>query len=337
MTTVNCGATQRHGYLGIWCGAVLLAVWACLVGGALVEAQSPRYRVAVLASRLNRPVLEGLHEGLAQLGYSEGKNIAFLTEDAQGEVESLAGRAAKIVAAKPDVIFTISTASAVAAKQATTTLPIVFTVVGDPLRSGLVASYASSQNNVTGISNAAGPLSGKRLEILQETAPGIKRVLVLVAPQERAAEVSFKFLAETTPKLGIELLRHDVTSKEEIEQVLNAVPKGAVDAIFHVPASLVGTHIDLLIHKAKEDRIPLAVHEHSMVEQGALVSYGADMRLLGTQAAKLVAKIVSGAKPAELPIQTPEQMVLTLNLTTAKAIGLTIPPSVLERAERVVE
>ena len=158
-----------------------------------------------------------------------------------------------------------------------------------------------------------------------------------MAPQESVATVSFQFLAEAAPKLGIELLRHDVTSKEEIEQILTAVPKGAVDAIYYVPSTLVGTHIELLIHKAKEDRIPLAVTEHSMVEQGALVSYGADLRLLGMQAAKLVAKILKGAKPSEMPIQTPEQLPLAINLTTAKAIGLDIPRSILERTDRFVE
>ena len=163
------------------------------------------------------------------------------------------------------------------------------------------------QNNLTGISNYSGPLSGKRLEILQEVAPGIKRVLALVAPQDSVAEVSFQALAEVAPKLGIELRRQDVSSKEEIEQILNALPIGAVDAICHVPSSLVGTHIDFLIHKAKEDKIPLIVHEHSMVERGALVSYGADFRLLGIQAAKLVAKIMNGAKPSEMRIQTPEK------------------------------
>jgi putative ABC transport system substrate-binding protein len=149
--------------------------------------------------------------------------------------------------------------------------------------------------------------------------------------------MSFQFLTAAALKLGIELLRHDVTGKAEIEQVLNAVPKGTVDAIYHVPSSLVGTHIDVLIHKAKEDGIPLAVHEPSMVEQGALVSYGADFQLLGRQAAKLVAKIMKGAKPSELPIQTPEQLLLSINLTTAKAIGLDIPRSILERTDRLVE
>ena len=281
--------------------------------------------------------LKGLREGLAQLGYHEGKDIAFMIEDAQGQVASLAEQAAKLVEAKPDVVFTLGAAPTATAKQATTTLPIVFAFVADPLRLGLTASYASSQNNLTGITSHAGPLSGKRLEILQEITPGIKRVLVLVAPQESVAAVSFQFLAEAAPKLGVELLRHDVTSKEDIEQKLKAVPKGAVDAIYFVPAILVGTNIDLLIHKAKEDRIPLVVAETSMVERGALVSYGAEFRLLGMQAAKLVAKILKGAKPSEIPIQTPEQLPLAINLATAKAIGLDIPLSILERADRVVE
>ena len=154
-----------------------------------------------------------------------------MVEDAQGEVASLADRAAHLVEAKPDVMFTITIAPTIAAKQATTTIPIVFASVADRLRSGLIASYASSQNNLTGITNYAGPLSGKRLEVLREVAPRIQRVLVLVASRESVAELSFKFLAETAPKLGIELLRRDVTSVDDIEQLLKALPKGAVDAI----------------------------------------------------------------------------------------------------------
>jgi putative ABC transport system substrate-binding protein len=318
--------------------AALLVVWVVLTGASAVAPRSTPFRVGVLTSGGTfNLALDGLRDGLAQLGYQEGKGIAFMVEDAQGDVASLADRAAKIVEAKPDVLFTVATAPTVAAKQATTTIPIVFAFVGDPLRLGLVSSYASSQNNLTGISSHAAPLSGKRLEILQEVAPGIKRVLVFVASQESVATVSFQFLGEAAPKLGIELLRHDVTSKAEIEQILKAMPSGAMDAIYFVPSSLIGTHLDLLIRKAKEDRIPLVVSEPSMAEQGALVSYGAEFRLLGVQAAKLVSKILKGTKPAEIPIQTPEQLFLTINLTTAKIIGLDIPRGILERTDRFVE
>jgi ABC-type uncharacterized transport system substrate-binding protein len=322
--------------LGLW--VVLWAAWALLVGVSGVEAQRHQFRVAILTSGLAfSPALEGLREGLAQLGYREGDNLALMIEDVQGEVAGLASRAAKIVEAKPNVIFTVSTEPTAAAKQAATTLPIVFAFVADPLRSGFIASYASSQNNLTGITNYAGPLSGKRLELLQEIAPRIQRVLVLVAPRESVAELSFKFVAESAPKLGIELVRRDVTSVEDMEQTLKVLPKGAVDAIYHIPSSLVGTHIGLLVRKAEEERIPLAVTDYSMVERGGLVSYGADIRLLGVQAAKLVAKILKGAKPSELSIQTPEKVILAVNLTTAKTIGLDIPRSVLERTDRFVE
>ncbi len=255
----------------------------------------------------------------------------------QGEVGTLAERAARIVEAKPELIFTIGTPATTAMKQATTTLPIVFTFVADPLRSGIITSYAPSPSNLTGISSYAGPLSGKRLEVLQEIVPGIKRVLTLVAPQESIAEVSFQSLAEVAPKLGIELLRYDVTSKADIAQRLKDLPEGAVDAIYFVPSNLVLTHLDLLIHKAKEDKIPLCVSEISMVERGALISYGTDLRRLGVQAARLVTKIMKGVKPSEMPVQMPEQLALTVNLATAKAIGLDVPPSILERAERLVE
>jgi putative tryptophan/tyrosine transport system substrate-binding protein len=317
--------------------AVLLVVWGVLTG-ASAAAPPSLHRVGVLISRLPfDQAVEGLREGLGQLGYREQENIAFIIENAQGDVAALGRQAASIVEAKPDVIFTTATAPTAAAKQATTTLPIVFAVVADPLRSGFIASYASSRNNLTGITNYAGPLSGKRLELLQEIAPGIKRVLVLVAPGESVAEVSFQFLVELAPKLGIVLLRRDVTSRQEIEQTLNALPKGGVDAIYHVPSSLVGAHVDLLIRKSVADKIPLTVHEDAMVEQGALVSYGANIRLLGMQAAKIVAKIFKGVKPTDIPVQTPEKLALVINLTTARAIGLDIPQGVLERTDRLVE
>jgi putative tryptophan/tyrosine transport system substrate-binding protein len=201
--------------------AVLLIVCVVLTSALAAAPPAIRYRVGVLISRLPfDQAVEGLREELRQLGYHEQENIAFVVENAQGEVADLDHQAAKIVDSKPDVIFTIATASTAAAKQATTILSIVFAVVADPLRSGFIASYASSQNNLTGITNSAGPLSGKRLELLQEIAPGIKRVLVLVAPQESVAEVSFQYLVELAPKLGIALLRRDVASREEIEQTL---------------------------------------------------------------------------------------------------------------------
>ena len=201
----------------------------------------------------------------------------------------------------------------------------------------MIASYASSQNNLTGVSTYSGPLTGKRLELLREIAPEMKRILAVVAMNEANAQAAFERLAQVAQKLQIQVLRHDVTTREELEQVLSAMPPGSVEAMYHVPSFLVSAHIDLLIQKARQEKPPLMVHEDSMVEQGALASYGANFRLMGAQTAKLVAKILKGTKPSEMPIQTPDKMLLTINLTTAKAIGLGLPLSVLERADRLVE
>ena len=168
------------GSLGLM--VALLVIWAALSAACAAAPRSTPYRIGVLISRAPfQQTLDGLREGLEQLGYYEGKEVNFIVEDAQGEIANLASRAAKLVERKPDLLFTITTGPTIAAKQATTTIPIVFAVVGDPMGSDLIASYASSQNNLTGITNYAGPLSGKRLEILREIAPGIKRVLALVA------------------------------------------------------------------------------------------------------------------------------------------------------------
>jgi putative tryptophan/tyrosine transport system substrate-binding protein len=329
---------RRNRFLRLWFAAVVLAVLALCVSVVLAGDQARHYQVAVFTNGLTAsPVLEGLQEGLAQLGYVAGKNVTLIIEDTHGAVSNLAQRAVRLTTAKPDVLVTVGTIHTTAARQATDHVPIVFTYVGDPLRSGLVASYASSQNNLTGISVYSGPLSGKRLEILQEIAPDAKRILALVAAKESIAESSFQVLDETAKKLGIQVLRRDVTTREEIEQVLRDTPTGAVDAIYHVPSALMSGYVDLLIQKAKQEKLPLMVHEDSMVEQGALASYGANFRLMGAQTAKLVAKILKGAKPSEMPIQTPDTMLLTINLTIAKAIGLELPLSVLERADRLVE
>jgi putative ABC transport system substrate-binding protein len=159
----------------------------------------------------------------------------------------------------------------------------------------------------------------------------------VVATQDRSAQVNFQVLDETAKKLGIQVLCHDVTTREEIEPVLRDMPAGAVDAIYHVPSALAVSQIERFIQKAKQEKLPLIVNEDSMVDKGALVSYGSNFRLIGLQATKFVVKILKGTQPAEMPIQTPDKMLLAINLTTAKIIDLKFPRSVLERADRLVE
>jgi len=300
-------------------------------------AQSTGPRVAVLTPGLIfTPVHEGLKEGLARLGYKEGQNITFIVEDTKGSSVDLAPRMAKLLAAKPDMLYAVGTVHAIAAKQATSTVPVVFAWVGDPVQTKLIAAYASSQNNLTGIATASDSLSGKRLEALLSVAPKVKRLLAIVSPKEYVAQSSFRFLQETAQKLNVQVVRRDATTEEELNRVLQEMPKGSADAIYHIPSYL-GSYIHLLIEKAKQDKLPLVVHEESMTEKGALLSYGPDFRSVGVQSARLAAKILKGEKPAEIPSETPEKLLLVLNLSTAKAIGLKVPREVLERVDHLVE
>ena len=309
-----------------------------LVAAALHAAPPARtVKVAVLTPGLSfGEVLAGLREGLAQLGYRENGNLTLLVEDTKGAGADVKAQAQALVAANPDVLVTVGTSHTVAAKAATSTIPIVFTWVGDPVRSGLVAGYASSGNNLTGLSVYSGPLSGKRLEILKEMAPGARRALCLVA-KESIAEISFSVAQKTADQLGLTLIRRDVASRDDIVRELGALPRGAFDAIYHVPSGLVSAHIGLLIQRAREDRVALMAHEDALVTAGALVSYGANYRQMGQQTARVVDRVLAGVAPAEIPIQIPDKLMLSINLVTARAIGLKPPLTLLERAERIVE
>jgi len=282
-------------------------------------------------------VLDGLRHGLAQLGYVEGKQVAFIIEDTKMETIDPVKAAMRLIAAKPDLLVTVATSHAAAAKQVAGNVPIVFTVLTDPVQSGYVASYASSKNNFTGVSNSVAMLSGKRLEVMKQIVPGIKRGLAVVAIKESIAQKSFQFLAESANKFGVQLIRRDVTTKEELEKVILDTPKGSVDAIIHVPAILLRNHIALLVEKANKDKVPFGVHTEELVKKGALVSYGEDNRLIGIQAARLVVKVLKGVSPSEIPIETPERPILVVNRATAKTIGLKIPREILEHADRIVE
>ena len=316
--------------------AGLLAA-AMIFTAATAMAQSASASIGVLTPGGNyTPALDGLREGLVKLGYREGKNLTLTVEDSKGETANLNGRVAKLVEAKPDIIFTVTTALSVVAKQATSTIPIIFTGVGDPVQAQLVASFASSRNNVTGVSTHSAPLTAKRLELLKEIVPRAKSVLAIVSIDEPSAKVGLPYLDEPAKKMGLRMVRRDVSGAEELEKLLAEKWK-SIDAVFPMPSVLVGNNIQALIAKVNKDRLPLIVNEESRVQAGALASYGPDYRLMGAQAAKLVVKVLKGSKPAEIPIETPDRLVLTINRSAAKAIGLKIPDKILERADRIFD
>jgi putative ABC transport system substrate-binding protein len=316
--------------------AGLLAL-AMLFAAATAMAQSASATIGVLTPGLTYDsVLDGLREGLAKFGYHEGKNLTFTVEDSKGETANLNGRAAKLIETKPDLIFTVATAHSAAAKQATATIPIVFSVVGDPVHAQLAASFASSRNNVTGVSSHSALLTAKRLELLKDLAPRAKSVLVIVSISEASAKVGLPYLDEPAKKMGLRLVRRDVSGAEEFEKLL-AEKWTNVDAVFPMPSVFVGKNMPGLVAKANRERLPLIVVDESWVQTGALASYGSDFRLMGAQSAKLVVKVLKGTKPADIPIETPDPLVLTINRSAAKAIGLKIPEKILERADRIFD
>lgn len=309
-----------------------------LASRAPLLAQTKLARVAILTpAQTLTPVHEGLEEGLAQLGYKEGKNITYIVEDTQGSSSNLAPRMPKLLAAKPDVIFAVSTVHALVAKRATSTVPIVCAWVADPVKAGLVTDYSDVKSNLTGVAAIGDSLTGKRLEVLLEVAPKIKRLLAIVATGEGVALSSIRSLDNTAKKFGIRITRWDVTTAADVANAIHETPKGSVDAIFHIPSTLVRANIDFLVKKARADKIPLAIHEDSLLDRGALVSYGPNPRLIGLQAAALVDKVLKGMRPGEIPIETPDRFFLGINLRVAKEIGLKIPGEILERADRLVE
>lgn len=281
--------------------------------------------------------LVGFREALERHGYRQAKLAKYLVEDTRGEELDLLGRAKRIVEAKPDLIFTLSTEHSLAAKQATQRIPVVFANVGDPLGSGLVAGYTSSKNNLTGVASMVVPLTGKRLELLKEAVPRVRRVLALVVPKEVNSLLSLQVLDQAAKQLAIQALRRDVATKEELEKALGESERGSFDGILFMPSLVVGTNIDLLIKRAKEDKVPLMTHQDYMVERGALISYGADVKALGGQAARLAAKLLKGDKPAEVPVETPDRLFVTVNLATAKAIGIKFPPVFAAKIDRTVK
>ena len=319
-------------------GFALVVISAVCAPASLFGAQLHNARVGVFTPGLSLgPVREGMEEGLAGLGYVGGKNITFVVEDTKGTASDLAARVAKLLSAKPDVIFTVSTDHAQVAKHATSTIPIVFAWVGNPILAGLIDSYPYSKNNLTGVTAIGDTLSGKRLEVLLEIAPKAKRLLVIVAANETVSVSSFKSLEAAAQKFGVQLVRRDVTDKKEIIKALEETPRRSVDAIFHVPSTLVRTNLDLVVEKARRDRIPLAVHEDALLDRGALFSYGPSPRLVGLQAANLLNKILKGTKPDKVMVETPERFFLAINQTAAKQIDVNIPRELLERADRLIQ
>jgi putative ABC transport system substrate-binding protein len=295
------------------------------------------YRIGVLnPGGPYTAAVDGLRERLQELGYVEGKNIAFDAPEAQGDWKVLERAAERFVRERVDLVYSVTTGATKIAHRAVKEIPIVFNVVGDPLGFGFVKSLASPGGNLTGLSNMSLELSGRRLEVLKQLVPRTRRLLAVYNPEYEFAVRSLAVAKEAAPKLGVEIVEVHTKSIEEVERFVKGLKPGQYDGLF-VPldANLV-SRPRRFFELAREKRLPTIVHEEALVHAGALAGYGTNFHQMGRQAASYVAKILKGAQPQDLPVERPSKIDLVINLRTARAIGLTIPKEILLQADKVI-
>jgi ABC-type uncharacterized transport system substrate-binding protein len=273
---------------------------------------------------------------LRELGWIEGRTIAIEVRWAEGRNQRFAEIAAEFVRLKVDVIVTAGTAAVVTAKQATSVIPIVFAVAGDPVGTGLVASLARPGGNVTGLSLQTTDLIGKRLELLREVVPGLRRLAILANVSSPLGVLEMREVQATARTLGLEVATSEVRRAEDITPAFDAL-KGRADALYVVAGPLVTTNRIRINTLALGARLPTMHGQWDNVEAGGLMSYGANFPDLYRRAADFVDKILRGANPADIPVEQPTRFDLVVNLTAAKALGLDVPPTLLARADEVIE
>jgi ABC-type uncharacterized transport system substrate-binding protein len=273
---------------------------------------------------------------LGELGWIEGRTIAIEYGWAEGRSERFAEIAAEFVRLKVDVIVTYGTPAAVAAKQATPDIPIVFAAVGDPVGTGLVASLARPGGNVTGLSLQQSDVAGKRLELLREVVPGLRRLAILANIGNPAVMVDMGEVQVAARTLGLEIATLEIRRAEDIARVFETL-KGRVDALYIPPDVLLATNRIRIITLALGARLPTIYGNREYVDAGGLMSYGPNFPDLFRRAADFVDRILRGAKPADIPVEQPTKFELILNVITATALGLTLPPTLLARADEVIE
>jgi ABC-type uncharacterized transport system substrate-binding protein len=274
---------------------------------------------------------------LRELGYIEGKSVAYETRSADGKIDQLHVLADELVRLKVDVLVASSTSEAVAFKNATRTIPIVFVVQSDPVADGLVDSLARPGGNITGVTNIASELAGKRLELLKETVPKLHRVAVLWNPRDPGSTQRWKESQLAGRELGLQLHPMEVSSADKFESAFKEAVKAGNNALAEMAGTVAAANRKQIADLATTHRLPAIFEREDFVVSGGLMSYGSDRAESYRRAAVMVDKILKGAKPAELPVEQPTKFELVINLKTAKQIGLTIPPNVLARADKVIK
>ncbi|HYT55962.1 MAG TPA: ABC transporter substrate-binding protein [Verrucomicrobiae bacterium] len=320
---------------------VWLLVTFLLTTFSFAQAQQPQKipRLGYLSYgsvEIDKSLLAALQQGLRELGYLEGKNIVIEQRYAAGQSDKLPELVAAFVRVKADVIVVTGDPAAHAAKKATTAIPIVIVTSPDPVGTGLIASLAHPGGNVTGLSDFHGGVVTKRLELLKDVAPLVSRIAVLLNPANPSNPIQLKDIQAAAPAFRVTLISLEVKGPDDIDPAFTTIVKQRPGALLVLGDRLFATHQSQIIKLAVKNRLPTIYSQSLYVEAGGLMSYGANFTDQYRRAAIYVDKILKGAKPADLPVEQPKKFELVINLKTAKQIGLTIPPNVLARADRVI-
>jgi ABC-type uncharacterized transport system substrate-binding protein len=321
-------------------GGVVTLLLSLLVTPFVAHAQLPSKvpRVGVLAERSpTEPFLAVFRQGLHDLGYTEGQNIVIEYRYAHGVVEQFSPLAAELLRLDFDVLVVWGTGAAQAAQALTTTVPIVFTVPGDPVGTGLVASLARPGGNATGLSSLTSGLSGKHLELLKMAMPQVARVAVLYNPVNPVSRLALNETREAARALAVELHVLEVRQPHELASAFAALTAWRAEALLTISAPMFGTTLAELAQLAATHRLPAIYVRREFVEAGGLLAYGPSWADNFRRAATYVDKILKGAKPADLPVEQPTKFEFIINLKTAKALGMTMPPSLLLLADEVLQ
>jgi putative ABC transport system substrate-binding protein len=321
---------------------LLTSLAATLAVPLAIEAQpaGKLWRVGYLSSssaERERARVAAFEQGLQELGYLEGKSIFIEQRYAGGEFERLPELAAELARLKVDVFVVAGAPAAHAAKKASSVIPIVMTAVADPVGMGLVASLARPGGSITGLSDFNTGVVVKRLELLREVVPSISRVVVLLNPMNPSNPPQLKLTQAAAATLAVTLLAFDAKRADEIDRAFLAMKTERPGGLIVIGDPLLGSHAKRIVELSTRNRLPAIYWNREFPEGGGLMSYGTNFDDLWHQAATYVDKILKGAKPGDLPVEQPTKFEFVINLKTAKALGLTIPPSLLQRADQVIE
>jgi len=321
-------------------GAIILLVAFFGAASVGVQAQSaPQgHRIGILLHSGAPPgLLEAFREGLHELGYLEGKNISFEIRDAGGKSERLNALADDLLRFNVDVILAVNTPAAKAAKKATATVPVVITRIGDPVGAGLVASLARPGANVTGLSFMHTELSAKRLELLKELLPGVSRVLVLFNSDNPSHTPQIAEMEHASSQLGLTLLSHPIRGPSDFPKALQAAISARSEVLIVLDDTSITRHRGQILKLAAANALPVVSRYKDFAVAGGLIAYGPSLPALYRRTAYYVDRILQGAKPSDLPVEQPMKFELVINLKTAQALGLIIPPNIILQADELIQ